>query len=61
MQDADGGTLLTESWEFLPEGQEFFAEKYGARASEEIAARTASAQTGIPETLAAIKQVVEAR
>ena len=61
VQDADGGTLLTESWEFLPEGQEFFAEKYGARASEEIAARTASAQTGIPETLAAIKQVVEAR
>ncbi|GAA1553035.1 SRPBCC family protein [Brevibacterium picturae] len=59
MQEAAGGTLLTESWDFLPEGQEFFTEKYGAHAAEQIAERTSAARAGIPETLSAIKKVIE--
>lgn len=61
VQDAEGGTLLTESWEFLPEGQAFFDEKYGDQAAEQIAERTSAARSGIPETLRAIKRVVEAQ
>ncbi len=58
--EADGAsTRLTESWDFTPEGQEFFVEKYGDSAAEEIEKRRAAAFTGIPETLAAIKRVVE--
>ena len=53
------GTRLTESWEFLPAGLAMFREKHGARADERIAERTAQAHSGIPETLAAIKQVTE--
>ena len=34
-------------------------EKYGDSAAEEIEKRRAAAFTGIPETLAAIKRVVE--
>ena len=57
--EADGAsTRLTESC-FTPEGQEFFVEKYGDSAAEEIEKRRAAAFTGIPETLAAIKRVVE--
>jgi hypothetical protein len=56
----DGGTRLTESWEFLPAGLAFFHEKYGERADAEIAERTAAAHAGIPATLAAIKRAAEA-
>ncbi|WP_166973321.1 SRPBCC family protein [Brevibacterium atlanticum] len=59
VEAVDGGTRLTESWEFLPEGQEFFVEKYGDRADEQVAERTAAARKGIPETLRAIKRVIE--
>lgn len=53
------GTRLTESWHFLPAGIEFFHEKYGDQAAAEIAARTESARTGIPATLASIKRIAE--
>jgi len=56
---ADGGTRLTESWEFLPEGRAMFAEKYGDEAEERIRLRTEQARSGIPATLAAIKRIVE--
>ncbi|WP_233491364.1 hypothetical protein [Blastococcus sp. TBT05-19] len=56
----DGGTLLTEEWEFLPAGQAFFAERYGEAADEQIAQRTRDAHEGIPVTLAAIKRIAEA-
>ena len=59
VEEAEGGTLLTESWDFLPEGQAFFDEKYGDQAAEQVAERTAAARAGIPETLAAIKKVIE--
>lgn len=56
---ADAGTLLTESWHFLPAGIARFHERYGAEAQAQIAERTSAAHTGIPATLAAIKQAAE--
>jgi hypothetical protein len=56
---ADGGTTLTESWEFLPDGIAMFEEKFGAEASTQIADRTQQALDGIPKTLAAIKRIAE--
>jgi Polyketide cyclase / dehydrase and lipid transport len=56
----DGGTELTESWEFLPDGITGFHERYGGDADAEIAKREQAAHTGIPVTLAAIKKAAEA-
>ena len=56
----DGGTELTESWEFLPAGLARFRERFGERAEAEIADRTQAAREGIPVTLAAIKASAEA-
>lgn len=57
---AAGGTELTESWEFLPGGLEFFEERFGDGAPAQIADRVEKARTGIPQTLAAIKRAAEA-
>lgn len=54
-----GGTELTESWEFLPAGIEFFHTRYGERAQEQIDERTRAAHAGIPATLAAIREIAE--
>ena len=59
MTEVDGGTKLTQSWEFLPGGHALFAERFGEGADEEIATREALAHTGIPATLAAIKRTAE--
>ena len=59
LEPADGGTTLTESWDFLPEGLAMFAERYGADAQREIDLRTEQAHAGIPATLAAIKEIAE--
>ncbi|MFQ1002210.1 SRPBCC family protein [Modestobacter sp. SSW1-42] len=61
MAPVEGGTLLTESWEFLPAGLVTFAERYGEDAGRQIADRTHAAHEGIPATLAAIKAIAEAR
>jgi hypothetical protein len=55
----DGGTRLTESWEFLPAGIARFKERYGAGAEAQIADRSEAAHTGIPVTLARIKSTAE--
>lgn len=55
----DGGTQITESWEFLPDGIAVFEEKYATFAQTEIAKRTEAAHDGIPRTLAAIKRIAE--
>jgi hypothetical protein len=55
----DAGTVLTETWEFLPEGIAMFGEKYGEEAAAQIANRTQHALDGIPKTLAAIKLIAE--
>ena len=56
---ARGGTELTESWEFLPDGIAGFHERYGQDAEAQIAERARAARTGIPVTLAAIKAAAE--
>lgn len=60
LMPVDGGTRLTESWEFRPEGIAMFHEKYGADAQNQIEQRSEAARTGIPATLAAIKRIAEA-
>ncbi len=59
-ESEDGGTRLTESWEFLPSGIAGFRERFGAEAAAQIAIRRAAAEAGIPATLAAIKKTAEA-
>jgi hypothetical protein len=60
LEPADGGTRLTESWEFLPDGLARVEERYGEDAAAVIAERTRAAHESIPVTLAAIKAVAEA-
>ena len=57
---AENGTVLTESWEFLPGGIAMFKEKFGEEAPAQITDRTQQALDGIPKTLAAIKRIAEA-
>lgn len=56
----EGGTEVTESWEFLPDGIARFHQRYGDEAEAQIANRAEAARTGIPATLAAIKKAAEA-
>ncbi|MBV5244094.1 MULTISPECIES: SRPBCC family protein [Mycolicibacterium] len=59
--EPDGdGTLLTESWEFLPKGIDGFRERFGSEADAEIVTRSDAARDGIPATLAAIRRIAEA-
>jgi hypothetical protein len=55
----DGGTQLTESREFLPDGIARFQARFGEDAQAQIANRTEAAHRGIPLTLAAIKESAE--
>jgi Polyketide cyclase / dehydrase and lipid transport len=55
----DGGTQLTESWEFLPDGIARFHNRFGSDAQAQIAYRTENARQEIPLTLAAIKKAAE--
>ncbi|MFI5041398.1 MAG: SRPBCC family protein [Acidimicrobiales bacterium] len=58
---ADGGTQVSESWEFLPGGIAMFEERFGDDAQAQIDSRSEAARTGIPATLAAIKTIAEDR
>jgi hypothetical protein len=51
--------VVTESWEFLPEGISRFEERYGDEAPGQIADRRMAAHQGIPMTLAALKRIAE--
>jgi Polyketide cyclase / dehydrase and lipid transport len=55
----DGGTEVTESWQFFPTGLAVFDERFGVEAPAEVAKRSELARTGITTTLAAIKQAAE--
>jgi Polyketide cyclase / dehydrase and lipid transport len=55
----DGGTIVTETWEFLPGGITRFEERFGDDAWNQIDDRRSMAQRGIPATLAALKRVAE--
>jgi hypothetical protein len=54
-----GGTQVTESWEFLPDGVARFRNRFGSDAEAQIADRAEAARAGIPATLAAIKKAAE--
>jgi hypothetical protein len=56
----NGGTQLTESWDFLPPGIARFHERFGDQAEAQIAERSVAAHEGIPITLAAMKKAAEA-
>ena len=60
LEPLDGGTRLTEAWDFLPDGLAFFRERYGEEADDQIAQRSQAALDGIPVTLAQIRQIAEA-
>ena len=57
--EVEGGTEVTETWEFLPDGEVIFEQRFGDDAAAQIADRHDKAVTGIPETLAAIKRAAE--
>lgn len=57
----DGGTRVTESWEFLPDGLAMFRVRFGADADTQIEIRSEAARSGIPATLRAIKEAAEGR
>jgi hypothetical protein len=57
---AGGGTEVTESWHFLPDGLTRFDDRYGDDAARQVALRAAAARSGIPATLAALKRSAEA-
>jgi hypothetical protein len=59
MEAVDGGTRLTESWAFLPNGIELFRDRYGSDADAQIANRTNLAHQGISATLATMKRLAE--
>ncbi len=59
-EPVDGGTLLTEHWEFMPAGLAGFREAFGEDGEAQIAKRSEAALQGIPQTLAAIKEIAEA-
>ena len=59
-ESVDGGTRMTESWEILPAGEEYFLERFGAEAEAEVQQRADTARSGIRNTLAAIKAAAEA-
>ena len=56
----ESGTQVTESWEILPGLLAVFDARFGDDAPAQIAERVRLARTGIPATLAAIKQTAEA-
>jgi Polyketide cyclase / dehydrase and lipid transport len=55
----EGGTEVTESWDFPPEAVAMFHERFGDGAEAQIAERSNLAATGIPATLQAIKATAE--
>ena len=56
----EGGSDVTESWEFHPDGIAKFKERLGPDAESQIDNRSEAARSGIPATLRAIKQAAEA-
>jgi hypothetical protein len=55
----EDGTLVTESWDFPASAVAVFEERFGDDAEAQITARGELARTGIPATLAAIKNTAE--
>ncbi|NEM06884.1 SRPBCC family protein [Geodermatophilus normandii] len=60
LEPVAGGSRLTETWHFLPDGLAFMAERYGDDAPHQVQLRIRAAREGIPATLTAIKRIAEA-
>lgn len=60
-EPAEEGAKVTESWELLPDGVEFFESRFGDQAQAQIEERVRAAREGIPLTLARIKEAAEGR
>ncbi|MDO5076252.1 SRPBCC family protein [Corynebacterium sp.] len=56
---AEVGATLTETWEVTDNGFAFFKQKYGDDADAELEDRRQAALSGIPATLAKIKEIIE--
>ena len=56
----DGGTEITETWEFPPRAFEVLHQRFPDDPEAQIASRRELARTGMPATLAAIKKAAEA-
>ncbi|PZU40391.1 MAG: polyketide cyclase [Arsenicicoccus sp.] len=59
LSEREGGTQVTQTWEFTEAGQEFFHKQYGDDAQAQMDQRTTSARDDMPRTLAAIKEIAE--
>ncbi len=57
----DGGTEVTESWEFGDRGRAVFSERFGDDAESNILDRQAKARSGMAATLAALRAAAESR
>lgn len=56
---AEVGSTLTETWEVTEKGFDFFRNKYGEEADTALEDRRQAALSGIPATLARIKEILE--
>ena len=59
-EPAEGGTKVTESWDFPPQAVAAFEERFGDDAPAQIEQRRGLAEAGIPATLEAMKASAEA-
>lgn len=59
LEPEGNGTTLTESWTVLPAGFEMFDKLFGDDSGAQLEVRRDAALSGIPETLKAIKRIVE--
>jgi hypothetical protein len=55
----EGGTEVVESWEFPPEAQAVFRQRFGDDAPTQVADREETAREGMATTLAALKAAAE--
>ena len=60
LRPTETGTQVTHFWSYLPAGQAFWGAKHGDQAQAQREIRLQAAQAGMPRTLAAIKEIVEA-
>jgi hypothetical protein len=57
----DGGTRITESWQFLPAGEAGYLERFGEGAEARFEMRKGQMRAGIRATLNAIKAAAESQ
>jgi hypothetical protein len=58
-EPADGGTRVTESWQFLPAGEAGYLQRFGDEAEARLEMRKGQMREGIRATLDAIRAAAE--